>query len=96
MASQQSYHKFKKGKLGRAGSGDPWPSPPSSLKPDHSKFIAKSCYMTHDLHLLRKELSCKTISDDSKLDIMHQAVAPCPEIIMSVKDKPTKSLLDSS
>ena len=26
---------------------------------------------------------------------MQQAVAPCPEIIMSVKGKPTRSLLDS-
>ena len=26
---------------------------------------------------------------------MHQAVAPCPEIVMSIKGKPTKSLLDS-
>ena len=26
---------------------------------------------------------------------MHQAVAPCPEIIMSIRGKPTKSLLDS-
>ena len=26
---------------------------------------------------------------------MHQSVAPCPEIIMSVKGKPNKSLLDS-
>ena len=52
--------------------------------------------MTHDLDLLRKKILCKTISDDSKLDIMHQAVAPCLEIVMSVKGKPTKSLLDSS
>ena len=51
--------------------------------------------MTHNLDLLRKELSCKTISDNSKLDIMQQAVAPCPEIVMSIKGKPTKSLLDS-
>ena len=50
--------------------------------------------MTHNLDLLQKELSCKTISDDSKLDIM-QAVAPCPEIVMSIKGKPTKSLFDS-
>ena len=42
-----------------------------------------------------KELSCKSISNDNKLDIMHQAVAPCPEIIMSIRGKPTKSLLDS-
>ena len=95
MASQQSYHKFKKRKLGRARLGDPRPSPPSSLKPDHSKFIAKSCYTTHNLDLLQKELSCKTISDNSKLGIMQQAVALCPEIIMSVKGKPTRSLLDS-
>ena len=26
---------------------------------------------------------------------MHQAVAPCPEIVMTIKGKPTKSLLDS-
>ena len=26
---------------------------------------------------------------------MHQAVAPYPEIVMSIKGKPTKSLLDS-
>ena len=26
---------------------------------------------------------------------MQQAVAPCPEIIMSIKGKPTRSLLDS-
>ena len=48
-----------------------------------------------DLDLLRKEISCKTISNNSKIDIMQQAVAPCPEIIMSVKGKPTRSLLNS-
>ena len=47
------------------------------------------------MDLLLQELSCKTIRDDSKLDIMHQAVAPCPKIIMTIKGKPTKSLLDS-
>ena len=26
---------------------------------------------------------------------MQQAVAPCPEIVMSIKVKPTRSLLDS-
>ena len=51
--------------------------------------------MTHDLDLLRKELSYKTISDDSKLEIMQQAVALCPEIIMSLKGKQTRSLLES-
>ena len=52
-------------------------------------------YTTQDLDLLLKELSCKSISDDNKLDIMHQAVTPCPEIVMTIKGKPTKSLLDS-
>ena len=37
----------------------------------------------------------QTISDHSKIDIMQQAVVPCPEIIMSIKGKPTRSLLDS-
>ena len=75
--------------------GDPWPGPPSSLKLDHSKFTTKLCYTTHNLDLLQKELSCKTISDDSKLDILQQAVARCPEIVMLIKGKPTKNLLDS-
>ena len=85
----------KKRKLGRARSGDPRPGPSSLQKPDHSKFIAKSSYTTQDLDLLCKEISCKIISDNNKIDIMQQAVAPCPEIIMSIKGKPTRSLLDS-
>ena len=49
------------------------------------KFAAKSSYTAQDLDLLRKEISCKTLSDTSKIDIMQQAVAPCPEIEMSIK-----------
>ena len=75
--------------------GDPWPDPSTTLKPDHAKFTAKSFYMNQDLDLLHKEISCKHLSDDNKLDIMHQAVGPCLEIIMSIKGKSTKSLLDS-
>ena len=75
--------------------GNPQPSPPRSSKLDHAKFVTKSCYTSKDLDLLLKELSCKSISDDTKLDIMHQAVAPCPEITMLIKEKPNKSLLDS-
>ena len=62
---------------------------------DHAKFIAKSRYTTADLDLLLQDISCKTISDDSKLSIMHQAVAPCPEININIKGKSTTSLLDS-
>ena len=85
--------KIKTGKLGRSRWGDPRPGP--SQGKDHAKFIAKSCYTTQGLNLLLQELSCKSISIDSKLDIMHQAVALCPEIVMTIKGKPTKSLLDS-
>ena len=75
--------------------GDPRPDPSMTLKPDHAKFTAKSFYMNQDLDLLCKDISCKHLSDDNKLDIMHQAVAPCLEIVMSIKGKSTKSLLDS-
>ena len=47
------------------------------------------------MDLLRGEIACKTLSDTNKINIMQQAVAPCPEIIMSIKGKPTRSLLDS-
>ena len=64
-------------------------------KSDHLKFTAKSSYTAQDLDLLCREISCKTLSDTNKIDIMQQAVAPCPEIVMSIKGKPTRSLLDS-
>ena len=75
--------------------GDPQPSPSLPQKPDHSKFITKSSYTAQDLDLLHKEISCKTLNDINKIDIMQQAVAPCLEIIMSIKGKSTRSLLDS-
>ena len=75
--------------------GDPRPGPSLFQKPDHPKFTAKSSYTTQDLDLLHKEISCKILSDTNKIDIMQQAVAPCPEIVMSIKGKPTRSLLDS-
>ena len=75
--------------------GDPWPGPLLLQKPDHLKFTAKSSYTAQDLDLLRKEILCKTLSNTNKVDIMQQAVAPCPEIVMSIKGKSTRSLLDS-
>ena len=67
----------------------------SHQKTDHLKFTAKSSYTAQDLDLLREEIACKTLSDTNKINIMQQAVAPCPEIVMSIKGKPTRSLLDS-
>ena len=75
--------------------GDPWPGPSLLQKPDHLKFITKSSYTAQDLDLLHKEISCKTLSDTNKINIMQQAVALCLEITMSIKGKPTRSLLDS-
>ena len=59
MAGHRDYNRSKKEKLGRAGSGDPWPSPSLHQKSDHLKFTAKSSYTAQDLDLLRKEISCK-------------------------------------
>ena len=75
--------------------GDPRPGPSLHQKPDHLKFTAKSSYTAQHLDLLREEIACKTLSDTNKIDIMQQAVALCPEIVMSIKGKPTRSLLDS-
>ena len=71
--------------------GNPRPGPSLLQKADHLKFIAKSSYTVQDLDLLCKEISCKTLSDTNKIDIIQQAVAPCPEIVMSIKGKPTRS-----
>ena len=95
MAGHRDYNKSKGGKLGRAGIGRSTAGPSLHQKPDHLKFTAKSSYTVHDLDLLRKEISCKTLSDINKIDIMQQVVALCPEIVMSIKGKPTRSLLDS-
>ena len=92
MSRPTKVRKIHTGKLGRAGSGNPRPGP---SKMDHAKFIVKSRYTTTDLDLLLQDISCKTISDDSKLSIMQQAVAPCTEININIKGKSTTSLLDS-
>ena len=47
------------------------------------------------MDLLHEEIACKALSDTNKIDIMQQAVAPCQEIVMLIKGKPTRSLLDS-
>ena len=89
MAGQQNLPKIKKGKLAGTRSGNPWPS--LAQNKDRTKFVTKLQYTIQDLDLLLKELSCKSISDDNKLNIMHQAVTLCPEIIMTIKGKPTKT-----
>ena len=60
-----------------------------------SNFVGKQQYISADLELLRRMVSCNTMSDTSKIEIMEQAVAPCPHLMMDVKGKTFKALLDS-
>ena len=44
--------------------------------------------------MLRSTVTCKTLSETERYNIMEQAVAPCPEIIMSIKGHRVRALLD--
>ena len=66
---------------------------PSELGP--SKFVGKQQYTYADLELLRKIVSCNTMSDASKIEIMERMVAPCLHVMMDIKGKTFKALLVS-
>ena len=40
-------------------------------------------------------MTCKSVTDNVKLSIMEEAVAPCPEIAMTIHGQMYKALLDS-
>ena len=40
-------------------------------------------------------MTCKSVTDNVKLSIMEEAVAPCPEIVMTIHGQTNKALLDS-
>ena len=44
--------------------------------------------------MLRSTVTCKTLSEAERYNIMEQAVAPCPEITMSIKGHRVRALLD--
>ena len=51
-------------------------------------------YNDTELEMLRTTVTCKTLSETERYHIMEQAVAPCPEIIMSIKGHHIRALLD--
>ena len=58
-------------------------------------FILKSKYTKEDIDCLLQMVNSNTISDEDKINILEQAVAPCPETKITIKDKNPNSLLDS-
>ena len=58
-------------------------------------FIPKSKYTKEDIDCLFQTVNSNTISDEDKINILEQAVAPCPETKITIKDKNPNSLLDS-
>ena len=51
-------------------------------------------YNDTELEMLRTTVTCKTLTETERYHIMEQAVAPCPEIIMSIKGHRIRALLD--
>ena len=51
-------------------------------------------YNDTELEMLHTTVTCKTLTETERYHIMEQAVAPCPEIIMSIKGHCIRVLLD--
>ena len=51
-------------------------------------------YNDTELEMLRTTVTCKTLTETERYHIMEQAVALCPEIIMSIKGHRIRALLD--
>ena len=60
-----------------------------------SHFIPKLKYTKEDIDCLFQTVNSNTISDEDKINILEQAVAPYPETKITIKDKNPNSLLDS-
>ena len=61
---------------------------------DPKQFLGKRVYNDSELELLRKTVTCKTLTKSECYTIMEQAVAPCPEITMIIKGQKVRALLD--
>ena len=57
-------------------------------------FMIPSSSSGTELEILRTTVTCKTLTETERYNIMEQAVAPCPEIIMSIKGHRIRALLD--
>ena len=72
---------------------DPRTSP--KINKDPYVFTSKKIYSAADLDYIRTTVTCKSVTDNVKLSIMEEAVAPCPEIVMTIHGQTNKALLDS-
>ena len=89
-ASQQSNPPIRETK--KAGSGDRDSGLPKMYDP--KQFLGKRVYNDSELELLRTTVTCKTLTEAECYNIMEQAVAPCPEITMTIKGQKVRALLD--
>ena len=80
------------GKIEGVGNMDLKPNPTSKQDP---QFILKSRYTKEDIDCLYQAVSSNSISEEEKINILEQAVAPCPETKITIKSKNPNSLLDS-
>ena len=84
--------RHQKGKLDRLGSRD---CDSGLLKIyDPKQFLGKRVYNKSELDVLRTTVTCKTLTEAERYNIMEQAVAPCPEITMIIKGQKVRALLD--
>ena len=81
-----------KGKLGGPGSGDHDSGCPNIFDPN--QFIGKCVYNKSDSDILRTTVMCKSLTKTERFNIMEQAVAPCPELMMTIKGHKVRALLD--
>ena len=61
---------------------------------DPKQFLGKRMYNNSELELLRTTVTCKTLTEAERYNIMEQAVAPCPEITMIIKGQKVRALFD--
>ena len=61
---------------------------------DPKQFLGKRVYNDSKLELLRTTVTCKTLTEAERYNIMEQAVALCPEITMIIKGQKVRALLD--
>ena len=61
---------------------------------DPKQFLGKRVYKDSELELLRTTVTCKTLTEAERYNIMEQAVALCPEITMIIKGQKVRALLD--
>ena len=90
-AAKAAAKSAKSEKLTALGQKDPGQGQTSTGK---AKLSGKRQYSDNDWEQLVEHVRCNTITRASKLEIMEQAVAPCPEVTLKTKGSTFKALLD--